>query len=129
VVALRELCESDADGSFRAKYEVIGRLGDGLLVEVSGPMQKERLNGFVLGDVGELETYYDPVAAPIREAPMKISFRQSDGGAQHVVVEEQTDCTEQIRLPGAIFADDGIDALFENDVRPIEIAVVDELKF
>ena len=56
---------------------------------------------------------------------MKILLFQVESRAQHIVVKQEPYCPEQVRLAGPI----RIDALLEEDVCSLEIAVIYKLKF
>ena len=42
-----------------------------------------------------------------------------------VVIQQEPDRPEQVGFPGSVLADDGVDALVENQLRVGEIAIVD----
>jgi hypothetical protein len=67
------------------------------------------------------------MAPPIAQASMEVPFVQSQGRTSHVVVEQQPDRSEKVRFTRAIFTNNGVDALVEEDVGTGEISIIHEL--
>src|SRR6185437_11419553 len=89
-------------------------------------MEKERLDGLILGNILEFEADNDPMALPGTQTPMEVLVVELLGAPRHAVVEKQAHRPEQIGLARAVLANDRIDPFLEDEGRIVEIAVVYE---
>lgn len=66
---------------------------------------------------------------PVIQAPVKIVFPKPSRRAKHVVIDQQSNRTEDVSLPRSVLSDNRVRPLLEKKLRVRKIPVINETQF
>jgi hypothetical protein len=72
---------------------------------------------------------HNPMAMPVPQITAEVSILQINGISLQTFIEQETDGMKDIRLAGAIFTDESVNARLEAELRLHEVAEISDPKF